>query len=247
MNQLNRIIFYLTERKKRSSCFGAYKKPVNAIDTGIVHKICNVPIHIYYYTTKNALVYTPAGIHTSYSNKYEGQHHPMCKIESPGYINYIFNEGGIKWEGSEVIFSTESDSNDPRNYNDTMLLGVLLACFYSLHQRLHYYIHRIEDLDQQIDYGHAMAPFHTLENINKILGLFRISEQKNCAEQFMENYKPNNLNKLIILFQEIKYLSENYNPERKGWILSYYYEGTPKKSRIPKIIELQKIKPRKLF
>jgi hypothetical protein len=143
--------------------FGARKeKPVSAIDTGIVHIICNLPVHIYYYTSKNKMIYTPAGIHTTYSNSYEGPHHPMCKIDQSKYNDYTFNEGGMKWKGSNIIFSTEyTENNKPLDYNDDMVLAVIIACFYSLIQRLHFYVHIVADLDKTIDEGHNRAYVYT--------------------------------------------------------------------------------------
>ena len=223
--------------------------PIPAIDTGIINTICGIPVHIYYYTVKNALVLTPAGVHTSYSNNYEGPQHPMCKIEIVKYNNYIFNEGGIKVNGTNVIFSTEKwENNNPDNYDDSMLLGVLLACFYSLYQRLDHYIKLIYDQGVTIDYGHNSAPFYTRSKINILLNLFKNPKIKQCAEDFINNFKPFNMNQLMILFDEIKIFSSDNLPERKKFIIDMY--NTPKTfntPRIPLLPASPTLKPIKLF
>jgi len=200
------------------------KKPVSPTDTGIIHNICGIPVHIYYYTSKNTLSWTPGAKHIIYSKSYEGPHHPMCKIDLPRYKDYIINEGGVKWKGTTVVFSTEElENNNPEIYNDDMLAALVLACFYSLHQRLHYYIHRIEDLGQTIDYGHNMAPVYTFTKINEILPLFTNEKIKNCVENTIHTFKPINLAQLKILFEEIKYYSDDLLPKRKEYILKMYH------------------------
>ena len=241
LKRVNMDIAYLL----RCFSFGVRKGPVRPVDTGITHLICNTPVKVYYYTAKNQMIYTPAGIHTSYSTKYEGPHHPMCKINL--YPDYIFNEGGIKWKGSTVVFSTENtNNNNPKEYNDEMLLGVLVACIYSLLQRLHFYIHLIEDLDQIIDRGHTMAPKYTYDTINLILQIIKDPQIKQCSEDFMERFQPFNLNNLMILFDEIKLWSNDHTKQRKEWILNFYHTKEYTK-QIPVTVVPQTIKPRKLF
>ena len=228
------------------------QRPISAIDTGIVNTICGVPIHIYYYTAKNALIFTPAGVHTSYSNNYEGPQHPMCKIEIPKYNNFIFNEGGVKVHGTKIIFSTENwQNNNPDNYDDNMLLGVLLACFYSLYQRLDHYIKLIYDQGVTIDYGHNSAPFYTRAKINTVLTLFKNPEIKQCVEKFINNFKPFNMNQLMILFDEIKIFSSDNLPERKQFIIDIYNtlkQGNSfNETRIPVQQSFPTLKPIKLF
>ena len=243
LKSINLDIAFLINYLKTS--FGTKNvKPVRAIDTGIIHVICGIPVHIYYYTSKNSLVYTPAGIHTSYSKSFEGPQHPMCKLK--GYDDYIFNEGGIKWKGNQIIFSTENwENNNPEYYSDNMLLGVIMACLYSLLQRLRYYIHLIEDLDRIIDYGHNMAPVYTYNTIISVLKLIDSSEFKRCVEKFMNNFKPFNLDELMILFEEIKFFSSDLLPKRKKYILDFYYD-LKIEERIPSIPE-QVLKPKRLF
>ena len=246
MLSVNRDIKYLKLFPISNCSFGGGKKPVSAIDTGIVHNICGVKVHVYYYKAKNALVYTPAGKHTSYSDQYEGPHHPMCKIYT--YNDYIFNEGGIKWKGDEVVFSTEDlEKNDPELYNDTMLLGVIIACYHSLLQRLHYYIHLIGDLDRIIDYGHNSAPFHTQSILNNILSLC-YDNTKECVKQFL---KQKNLNVIMEIFTEIKFFSSDQSPERKKFIIEFYnslMDGKPFTKKFkPVLIEGVSLKPKRLF
>jgi hypothetical protein len=226
--------------------------PVQAVDTGKIHTLCKVPVHIYYYTSKNTLVYTPAGVHTVYSNRFEGPHHPMCKIEGPHYKDYIINEGGVKWNGEIVIFSTEDlENNNPEIYNDDLLMAVILACFYSLHQRLHFYIHRVEDLDKTINYGHNMAPVYTYNKIKIVLGLFKHAFNRQCAENFMNTFVPMNLQQVMTLFEEIKYFSSDLNPERKQFISDMYHslmEQKPfRRPRIPVQNIEPELKPKRLF
>jgi hypothetical protein len=244
MESVIRDIFYL---KSLFHSFGK-PKPFKSVDTGLTHNICGTPVHIYYYNVKNKMIYTPAGIHTSYSSNYEGPHHPMCKIMLHKYKDYIFNEGGIKWKGETLIYSTESqENNDPKNYNDQMLLGVVIACFYSLLQRLHFYIHIIEDLDKNIDYGHNQAPKYTFQTINSLLKVMD-SQFQECASYFMDNFKPFNLNQLMDLFKQIKNFSSDNLPERKQFILDNYrsllegnqFTGTPPPTKFN-----QTLKPKK--
>ena len=42
------------ETKKNSPLTGV-KKAVSAIDTGIIHTICGLPVHVYYYKVKNKI------------------------------------------------------------------------------------------------------------------------------------------------------------------------------------------------
>jgi hypothetical protein len=255
LKSVNKDILFLSFR---SFSFGKIDKPVNPIDTGIVHDICGVPVHIYYYDSKNTLSWTPGYKHTIYSKSYEGKHHPICKIDTPEYKDYIINEGGVKWKGNIVVFSTENlENNDPNVYNDDMLAALVLACFYSLHQRLHYYIHRIEDLGLTIDPGHNLAPMYTKDKINSIMGLFKNISMKECVQDVMDTFKPINLNQLMILFEEIKYFSseiDNKNPtasERKNFIIDMYntlIKHEPfNKPRIKSKETEPIIKPRKLF
>ena len=259
MDKVNRDILYLNKLPNKKFSFGKKNKPLLAINTGIVHNICGVPVHIYYYTSKNALVYTPGQVHTMYSKNYEGKHHPMCKIELPGYDDYIINEGGVKWRGHTIIFSTEDlENNDPEKYNDEMLAALVLACFYSLHQRLNYYINRIEDQGLIIDRGHNLAPQYTFDKIDSIIRLFKNTVIKKCVENLITTFKPITLEQLKILFREIKYFSEEFeinNPSassRKDFIFEMYYtllKNLPfNKPPIPfKKPELSSIKPKKLF
>jgi len=242
-------IFFL--ENKRTNSFGKYK-PESAIDTEIVHIICGVPVHIYYYASKNKLVYTPNEVHTIYSKNYEGTYHPMCKIELPQYKDYIINEGGVKYNGNTVIFATDDlENNDPEYYNDDMLAAIVLACFYSLIQRLHSYMHRIEDLDKTIDYGHNIAPIYTYNSINTLLKLFRHEGMKRCVQNLLTTFKPFTLNQLMVLFEEIKYFSSDHSPERKRFISEMYHTLMKKeeftKPRLPFKKEDPLVKPRKLF
>ena len=215
-------IYFLKSIKSFS--FGTRKKIERAIDTGTVHVICDIPVHIYYYNVKNKMIYTPHGLHTSYSNNYEGPHHPMCKIEIDRYKDYIFNEGGVKWKGMDIVFSTEDwENNDPSFYNDDMVLGVLVACFYSLSQRLKFYIHLIEDLGEIIDPGHTRAPYYTFSTINKLISLIKTPQLKLCAKTFIKEFLPINLNNIMILFKQIKNFSSDKLPERKQFILKFYH------------------------
>jgi len=199
-------------------------KPLKAIDTGKIHVICDIPVHVYSYPSyaKNTLVYTPAGVHTTYSENYEGPHHPMCKIELRGYSDYDINEGGVKLNGKRIFLTKESRYK--RGYlNDVLLLGILVACFYSLSQRLDYYIHLIEDLDKMIDHRHNQAPLYTMEIIDKVFGVIEKREIYDCAHDFMDDHKPLNLKEIIILFEQINYYSEDESKERKKWILDFYH------------------------
>jgi len=232
-----------------SSDYSKTAKPVAAIDTGITHDICGVPVHIYYYRSKNALVYTPYMKHQIYSQKYEGPHHPMCKIEMPKYEEYIINEGGIKWKGNKVIFSTDNtENNDPSIYNDDLLLGVVLACFYSLNRRLESYIDIIRN-NKIVDPGHNLAPNYTFGKIKKTLRAFKNQEPRQCAENLMNTFKPFNLDEIRILFEEIKYFSSDTSPERKKFILEAYDSQKLPRKRIPisALSNESTFKPTRLF
>ena len=257
LKSINKDILFLENQK---FSFGEktkknVKSPVLAIDTGITHTICGVPVHIYYYGSKNTLVYTPGQVHTMYSKNYEGQHHPMCKIKLPAYVDYIINEGGVKWKGDTVIFSTEDlENNDPDVYNDDMLAALVLACFYSLHQRLHYYMKRIEDEGLTINPGHNLAPLYTFDKINSILLLFKNPNVKKCVENVINTFTPINKSQLGILFEEIKYFSNEADlnsSKRKQFIIEMYHalmERKPfTKPRIPFGEPDAFIKPRRLF
>jgi hypothetical protein len=259
LKRVNLDILYLNKLSfERVFSFGNKPKPVPAVDTGIIHNMCGVPVHIYYYTSKNTLVYTPGQVHTIYSKNYEGPHHPMCKIDMPAYSDYIINEGGIKWRGNTTIFSTEDlENNDPDKYTDEMLAALVLACFYSLHQRLHYYMKRIEDQQLTIDRGHNLAPIYTFDKLNSVIRLFRNEGLKRCVENLITTFKPITLDQLKILFEQIKYFSaevENNPPAalaRKNFIIEMYHtlmRGQPfDKDVIPFKDPEPLVKPRKLF
>ena len=199
-------------------------KNVEAIDTGKTHLICGIPVHVYTYPSyaKNTLIYTPAGVHTTYSENYEGPHHPMCKIELFGYLDYDINEGGVKLNGKK-IFSTKMTPYKRGILNDNLLLGILVACFYSLSQRLDFYIHLIEDLGKTIDHRHNQAPIYTIDIIDRIFDIIERKQVDICAHDFMNSHRPLNLKEIVVLFEQINYYSDDLSQQRKEWILDFYH------------------------
>jgi len=221
-------------------------KPLKAIDTGKIHIICDIPVHVYTYPSyaKNTLIYTPAGVHTTYSENYEGPHHPMCKIELNGYSNYDINEGGVKLNGKR-IFLTKQSRYKPGQLNDILLLGILVACFYSLSQRLEYYIHLMEDLDKIVDHRHNLAPLYTMDIIDKVFNVIQNNDIIKCAHDFMDNHIPLNLKEMVILFEQINFYSEDQLFQRKKWILDFYHSKIIKTP--PKFIKKTKTTSKRLF
>jgi hypothetical protein len=263
LNRLKQVISDIAFLQNQSYfSFGSkhkkYSQPEPAIDTEITHTLCGVPVHIYYYASKNALVYTPGKVHTIYSNNYEGPYHPMCKIDLPRYADYIINEGGVKYNGNRVIFSTtDLENNNPEEYNDDMLAAIVLACFYSLIQRLHSYMYRIEDMGKTIDYGHNTAPIYTYKTIANVLKMFRDTDMKKCVEKLLYTFKPFTITQLMVLFEEIKFFSyeiEHDSPvatERLEFITDMYHTLMEQKEfnkpRIAFKAENPTVKPRRLF
>jgi hypothetical protein len=174
LSQIKNDIIYL---KKRSVC--SFGKTIN---TGKNYIICGIPVEVYYYTDKNKKTYTPYKENEFVLSNYEGKHHPVCKINFPILKDYTFTENGIKYKGKE-FFSTETWENN-KDYNDELLMGVIIACCYSLSERLKYYKQRLENA-QPNDRGHMGAPYRTYKTLNKVVNLV---SNKNCVYNFLEKY-----------------------------------------------------------
>ena len=86
-------------------------KLIKPIDTNIIYEVCGIDYHIYYYPSytrgKNMEMYTPNNQNTTSSTKFEGPHHPMCKIEKDGYSEYIITEDFVKYKGTEEVIDND--------------------------------------------------------------------------------------------------------------------------------------------
>ena len=192
LKQINEDIKYLKQLSYLESCCSFGGKLMPPVNPEISFTICGIPIKIYYYESweANTYVLTPFKKHTSYSSKHEGPHHPICKINLPGYEDYIFTQNGIKLEGTTEILSIKEWKNiNPNKYDDIMLLGIIISYFYSLKERLDFYIKRYVNKDTSLDIGHKDAPYVTKENLDWVITLLKEQKYKNCVNSFLNEHK----------------------------------------------------------
>ena len=148
--------------------------------------ICGTRVEISYYNPKYKYIpgiklKTPGKINIKKVG-YEGIYHPVCKIvNSAGkpmnkYKNYIFTDSMILKYGTDIIANIEDDIYLPE-VDTTMLLGLLVACFYSYKTRIEFYYN-----DLLLDPGHIKAFSTTRTFIDKILKKLN----NKCAEEYIK-------------------------------------------------------------
>ncbi len=192
------------------------KSSIKPIDTGIVYDVCGNEYHIFYYPSytrgSNSIMNTPGLSNTTESTKFEGPHHPVCKIEGKNknfYKDYIITEDFVKIRGKEIIidknFNCINEAIFEGDCDPILLLGIIVVCYHSLIERLDYYISLLES-GKNIDRGHANAPFKTIEKIDNLTK--KLNED--CATDFLNKKHPV-LPKIKLIYTYIKKYIENEN------------------------------------
>ena len=204
---------------------------IKAIPTDIVHTICDIPIRVYYYPSytkgKNQIMYTPFQRNKTKSSNIEGPHHPICKIDLDKFEDFVITEDIVKYKGNEIVIDNSLNCKDQgklgNGCNYSLLLGMIVANFYSLSERFLYYIDLLEKHGPSvIDYGHAEAYKYNFAKIENIIELIVSKNTKECAKNFLNTVRPLNLPFLKIMFEEIDKLSHDQLPERLDYIMEVY-------------------------
>jgi hypothetical protein len=233
------------------------KTPANApkiigpVDTEIIYKICNIDFHIYHYpsyTKGNCLIMsTPGEVNTTESTKCEGPHHPVCKIEGTyqnEYRDYTMSEDFVIFKGKKIVRYDKNNNYICENgdCDQILLLGVLVACYCSLVERLDFYIRMLKNKDT-INEGHINAPFKTIERIKNILSKLKSTNYHNCALKFLISPRLN-FGRLQMIYREFKNYSEDPYDSLHDYILKMYEKYlTPggKVLDIPKPVKPKKV------
>jgi hypothetical protein len=199
-------------------------------DTGVVYGVCGINFHIYHYPSytsgKESTMMTPNQQNITSSSKFEGPHHPMCKIEKAGYSNYIITEDFVKYKGNKEIISNRYKCVDEAlkdsKCDPVLLLGIIIVCYYSLAERLKFYIERLRQ-GLEIDSGHLFRPKITMKNIYSLMKKLNNIDKNfhKCAFNFLWNTFPTTL-AMEKIFEHISEYFENENPEFLDFIFEEY-------------------------
>lgn len=195
---------------------------VKPIDTNVIYELCGNDFHMYSYPSytrgKNMIMNTPGFVNTTESTAFEGPHHPICKIENEYYKDYIITEDFVKYKGTDEVI--DKYYNCEGECDPVLILGIILTCYFSLNERLRFYINILEK-DGKIDEGHSMAPFSTMKRIKQLLNKLKSNDKYyNCAVEFLK-HEPPNLPKLRIIYKSIEDFSQNPSEDD---LLRYIYD-----------------------
>jgi hypothetical protein len=238
-------------------------KLIKPIDTNIIYEVCGIDYHMYYYPSytrgKNIEMYTPNNENTTSSTKFEGPHHPVCKIEKEGYSNYIITEDFVKYKGIKEVIDKYYNCFDEGlfegNCDPILIVGIIITCYCSLVERLKYYISILET-DGEIDKPHANAHIGSINRIDQLLNIIKNTKYYNCIQKFLSQEVPN-LPKLKVIYNYINEFSQDTSQkDLLRYILDLYYKvlvpggkfSTIKKPELNQnLSNITPIKPKRLF